>query len=588
MRTPVALLKFIAKAGLNAVGGGVAGDFAVEVIPDLARDVWKWWGKGRPEEQLRAEVQELAQMPSAEARRQAEQVVAEVAAEQPEPVRQALTAYLSQVPAAIRQSQRRPADPSGHTLASGLSLQKADDLLALLPARPPRFRPGDRPPGIGDWELQELLGVGGFGEVWKARNPHLAEPVALKFCLDPAAAKVLRNEAALLGRVMTLGRDRNPGVVRLLHTYLNADTPCLEYEYVAGGDLTGLIGRWHRARPATLVEQAARLMCELTEVVAFAHRLDPPIVHRDLKPANVLLQPTPGAIVSLRVADFGIGGLAAKQSLRLSRDGSSRGQFLTRALRGACTPLYASPQQIRGEDPHPRDDVHALGVIWYQALTGDLTAGVSADWRDELAERGVPDAHVNLLATCLASKAEKRPEDAGVLAQSLKTLVKPKPAPAAPVAKVTPLPPTALPVRPVKAEEILDALPVRPLDALLAGPAHSRKPTPTPRPLIEMQGGQLVTSIAPEEVFAVLPEVLTGCGVANLVPHRFSLTVEGATGMDWVSFGQRVVVQVRPGPRGSVVTVTSQPHKYLQLYDWGRGKKEAQTILQRLADRLAR
>src|SRR6516162_3065754 len=62
MQAPSALLKFVAKAFLNAVGGGVAGDFAVEVVPDLARDVWKWWGKGRPEEQLREEVQELAQM----------------------------------------------------------------------------------------------------------------------------------------------------------------------------------------------------------------------------------------------------------------------------------------------------------------------------------------------------------------------------------------------------------------------------------------------------------------------------------------------------------------------------------------------
>jgi serine/threonine protein kinase len=579
MRTPVALLKFVAKAALNAVGGGVAGDFAVEVVPDLARDVWKWWGKGRPEEQLREEVQELAQLQPIEARQQAEQVVAEEAAGQPESVRRALTVYLSQIPSAIRQSQRRPADPSGRSVASGLSLQKPDDLLPLLPARPPRFQPGDRPPGIGDWELEELLGVGGFGEVWKARNPHLAQPVALKFCLDPAAAKVLRNEAALLGRVMVMSRDRNPGVVRLLHTYLSAETPCLEYEYVPGGDLTGLLGRWHRGRPATLVEQAARMMSDLADIVAFAHRLDPPIVHRDLKPANVLLQPTPGAIVSLRVADFGIGGLAAKQSLRLSREGGTSGQFLTRALRGACTPLYASPQQIRGEDPHPTDDVHALGVIWYQALSGDLTAGVSADWRDELAERGVPGEHLSVLAACLSSREEKRPPNAGTLAERLKALVKPKSSPTIPVAK--PLPPAepleAIPVRPVREKKILDALPADP----------PRKPASRPRPLIELEQGQLITSISTEEVFALLPEVMLQCGASNVLPHRFNLTVEGVTGMDWVSFGQRVVAQVRSCPRGSLVTMTSQPHKLLQMYDWGRGKREAQTILQRLADRLA-
>jgi serine/threonine protein kinase len=581
-------LKFVAKAALNAVGGGVAGDFALEVLPDLARDVWNWWGKGRPEEDLRGEVQQLAQLAPDEAKRQAELVVAEEAAEQPEPVRHALTIYLSQVPASIRQSQRRPSDPSGRSLAPGLSLQKPDDLLPLLPARPPRFRPGDRPPGIGDWELEELLGVGGFGEVWKAHNPHLAEPVALKFCLDPAAAKVLQNEAALLGRVMAMSRDHNPGVVRLRHTYLNADTPCLEYEYVPGGDLTGLIGRWHRDRHATLPAQAARLMLDLAEVVAFAHRLDPPIVHRDLKPANVLLQPTPGSIVRLRVADFGIGGLAAKRSLQLSREGTT-GQFLTKALRGACTPLYASPQQVRGDDPHPTDDVHALGVIWYQALTGDLTTGVSADWRDELAERGVPDDHVRLLGACLSSKAEKRPRDAGAFAEGLKSLVKSAAVPdAIPVARAVPRPPPeVITAQEVKEEEILDALPVKePMPRKRVARPVSRKAVASPGRVIELGDGHLIARVPPQEVFLILQEVMLQCGVTNLMPNPMILTVEGKTGLDWWSFGQRVVGQVRPGSRGTIVTVSSKMLTPIQLTDCGRGKREARDILQRLADRL--
>src|SRR5262249_3031875 len=155
----------------------------------------------------------------------------------------------------------------------------------FLPRRLPRFKPGERPAGIGDWELVELLGVGGFGEVWKARHAHLrSKPlVALKFCLDPSAVPALRNEAGLLDQAMQQGR--HPGIVPLLQTYLGAAPPCLEYEYVAGGDLAGLIQEL-AAQGRLTAETANRLLLRLAEVVAFAHQADPPIVHGDLKPAN--------------------------------------------------------------------------------------------------------------------------------------------------------------------------------------------------------------------------------------------------------------------------------------------------------------
>jgi formylglycine-generating enzyme required for sulfatase activity len=220
-----------------------------------------------------------------------------------------------------------------------------------------------------------------------------------------------------------MSQGKHPGIVPLLDTYLNGDPPCLKYEYVAGGDLSGLIGQWRHSPPRNHVAECSRLMHELADAIGFAHRLRPPIVHRDLKPANILLQPGNDGSVRVRVADFGIGGIAARHAREQETRGVTRGAFLATALRGACTPLYASPQQQRGEDPDPRDDVYALGVIWYQMLTGDLMAGAPADWRDELEGRRVPETVLRLLGCCLASKADKRPASAAVLAEELTRLL---------------------------------------------------------------------------------------------------------------------------------------------------------------------
>src|SRR5262249_6144629 len=150
------------------------------------------------------------------------------------------------------------------------------DLLQFLPTKPARFKPGDRPlPGV-DWELEELLGMGGFGEVWKARHAHFdgIEPVALKFCTDPEAARTLRHEAAVLNQVMRHGR--HPGIVSLRHTYLSAEPPCLEYEYVRGGELTQFISQFLPLGgcPPAL---AARIVRKIASIVGAAHRLSPPI-----------------------------------------------------------------------------------------------------------------------------------------------------------------------------------------------------------------------------------------------------------------------------------------------------------------------
>ncbi len=335
--------------GLKALAGLVP---LGAVLYDVAEDAGRRLRETEQDQQLRALVEAAAAASPAEVQAAAAAVTAEVAADQPEPVRHNLAAYLAGVPAAIRQSLRRPADPAGKSVPITFGVRKAEDLLQFLPGRLPRFAPGDRPAGLGDWELVELLGAGGFGEVWKARHAYFdgIAPVALKFCLDPEAReRLLRHEAAVLNQVMRQGR--HPGIVPLLDAALSSDPPCLKYEYIEGGDLAGLVRDWQERPPLPRWRAAAGVVRQLTEIVAFAHRLAPPVVHRDLKPANVLVAlpphppaPSPtqgrGGEYDLRVTDFGIGGVAALPALTEARLGTT--------LRGAHTPLYASPQQVRG------------------------------------------------------------------------------------------------------------------------------------------------------------------------------------------------------------------------------------------------
>ena len=408
------IARILVKYAGNAAGFGVAGDAII--------DIWDLWNKSKQDQgQKLEEIRQLAGQSTAEARLHAAEVVAQEAAGQPEAVRQELTAYLAQIPNAIAASQRRPQDPSGRTVSSQLRLTRPEDLLTLLPVRGPRFKVGDRPPGVGDWELEELLGMGGFGEVWKAKNPYMAERVALKFCLDPQAAKTLRHEAAVVGRVKQQGKQ--PGIVQLRHTYLSAEAPCLEYEFVSGGDLTSFVYQQLKRNQGKLpVEMVTNIMRRILRGVRYAHRLTPPIVHRDLKPANILVQRLPDNKIDLLIADFGIGGVAASCELKEGQQGAAGGQYLTTGMRGSCTPLYCSPQQAQGDPPDPRDDVHALGVIWYQLLVGDMNKPAGTDWHYELSQRQVPRPIIGLLGRCVSSIAERRPADAGLLADELDKL----------------------------------------------------------------------------------------------------------------------------------------------------------------------
>jgi hypothetical protein len=207
---------------------------------------------------------------------------------------------------------------------------------------PVRFLPGDV---LADrFRIVEPLGRGGMGEVYRADDLHLDQPVALKFLPvdlqdDPGRRERLRNEVRLARQVShpTLCRVYDVGEVDGLLF--------LSMEYVDGEDLASLQRRIGRLPPSKGLEIARQLCAGL----AAAHARG--ILHRDLKPDNVMLD----GQGQVRVTDFGLAALKDSVSGDEVRSG---------------TPAYMSPEQLRGREVTVRSDVYSLGLVLYELFTG--------------------------------------------------------------------------------------------------------------------------------------------------------------------------------------------------------------------------
>jgi len=260
--------------------------------------------------------------------------------------------------------------------------------------------------GMPGWTLSRFLGMGSFGEVWEARNPHHPEPRAVKFFTSPESKQWIKAEQKTLFHVQRK-LPKHPNIVSFLDVDLNGRPfPYLVLEHADGGSLEDWILRHEQDRPTL----DRRLLVEgIVRGLGQAHEHG--IAHRDLKPANILLA---GAADPLpKISDFG-----------LSRVEPNRAEASAQASQGVVvgTTLYLPPEALQAfvKRSPEQDDVFAVGVIWYQLLVGRLERP-PYDFADRLREHLADSQTIRVIERCLAQPG-RRYKDAGELEQALETL----------------------------------------------------------------------------------------------------------------------------------------------------------------------
>lgn len=393
-----------------------------DVLPDVAKASLDLMHKSIVADDIRAALSHSATMPAWDYDEILRKVIDGLCRVQSVPFKDRLIEYMTYLPASIRQVLRRPSDPEGKSAPDKIEFYKGEELLPFLPPRPPKFRAGMEVPGLDKWQLGTLRGLGECSEVWEAYDDDHPDqaPVALKFAIDSETIERFKAARPLFEAAFEL--NEIPGIVPLRAAHFDTDPPCLEYGFIPGYDLTSLINDWKWRYDTPKPEAALKLMRRLSDIVAKAHEMK--VVHRDLKPSNVLLHPTKDGKFTMWVTDYGWGQIESARSLELARSGTPRGEQLRLALRGAHTPLYASPQQQKKDSPDLRDDIHALGVIWYQLLMRDphAAAPVGQEWAESLEAYGFTESQERLLTACLAVRPEKRPSSARDLHEQLQNV----------------------------------------------------------------------------------------------------------------------------------------------------------------------
>ncbi|MFF4427870.1 serine/threonine-protein kinase [Streptomyces sp. NPDC001513] len=264
----------------------------------------------------------------------------------------------------------------------------------------------------GRYRLEELLGRGGMGEVWRAHDPRLAREVAIKFLpphlADGHVVDRFHREARVTARL------QHPGITQVFDTGAQDGQLHLVMELLDGRNLGEVLREETSGLP---VHRALDLAAQVADALSYAHRAD--VVHRDIKPANLVLV----ADDRVKVCDFGIAGFVHADS-GLTREGSLMG-----------TPDYMAPEQCQGQRVDGRADLYALGCVLFALLTGRPPFTTHGDFRVVMMDHihtppprlaslrpGVPVELDRLVSVLLAKDPGDRPAYAGAVADRLRDL----------------------------------------------------------------------------------------------------------------------------------------------------------------------
>ncbi len=329
--------------------------------------------------------------------------------------------------------------------------------------------PGPAPGAVleGRYRIIELIGRGGMGVVYSAYDLDLEREVAIKFIpdqifLDLGLRDALKKEANLCLELT------HPNIVRL-HDFKRLEgRHCLVMELIHGGSLAALLAR----RPGGIPEaEALPLFLQACRGLAYAHRRR--VVHRDIKPGNLLVDHQG----EVKVADFGIA--------RVTRDSLAR--VTGRQVSG--TPVYMSPEQLRGKACDPRSDIYSLGCTFYELLSGRLPFSSGDITYQHLHEAAEPITTISrrlwsAIERMIAKDPGQRFQSVDAVITALETLAEPvAEAPTAPPpARATPVTPG--PQEPLPQVSGAETAAPRPARTEPAAPVAALPPAaPTAEPL---------------------------------------------------------------------------------------------------------